>query len=380
MTISIREVHSKKELKQFIRFPFSLYKNCQEYVPPIINFELSTLLREKNPAFDHCDAKYWVAERDGEIVGRIAGIVHNQELKDKKMARFGWIDFIDDKKVSKSLIDTVCNWGQSKGANQLHGPLGFTDLDFEGSLISGFDQMATQGTIYNYPYYHTHYEELAFEKAIDWEEVRAFIPNEMPMRMARTASFVESRFGIHVKKFKRNKEMIKYAPDVFRVLNETYSQLYGYYPLTKNQIDYYVKLYFGFIRRDFVSLVLNKEENVVAMAISLPSLSKAFKKAKGSLFPLGFLHVLRDFRKNEHIDLFLIAVSPEYQKLGASAILFNDLMSNYIKKGVKYVSTGPMLEENQAVLNLWNEFGDQMDNVNIRRRCYVKEIKMIDQI
>jgi GNAT superfamily N-acetyltransferase len=375
MTISIQEVTTKKELKRFIKFPFSLYKDCSQYVTPIIDFELSTLLKEKNPAFDHCEAKYWIAKKDGQIVGRIAGIIHSQELKEEKLVRFGWIDFIDDKDVSSALLDEVIEWGKSKGASTIHGPLGFTDLDFEGSLISGFDQMATQATIYNYPYYHEHYDELGFEKAADWVELRGWVPREMPKRLSRTASIINSRFGLSAKKFRNSKEILQYAPDVFKVLNDAYKNLYGYYELTEKQINYYVDLYFGFIRKEFISIVVDENDNVVAIAISLPSLSKAFQKAKGHLYPFGFIPVLRDFKKNDHLDLFLIGVSPEHQKLGASVILFHDLFQTYIEKGVKYVSTGPMLEENQAVLSLWNEFGDNIESFDIKRRCYIKKMR-----
>jgi len=375
MSITIREVCTKRELKSFVKFPFTLYKGCPQYVKPIISFELNTLDKEKNPAFDHCKAKYWLADKDGEIVGRVAGIIHSQELKEKSLVRFGWIDFIDDKEVSQKLLSEVERWGRQYGAKEIHGPLGFTDLDFEGSLVSGFDQLATQATIYNYPYYHDHYEAHGLQKAADWVEIRGWIPQEVPKRMSRSASIIESRFGLKAVEFRSKRDISKYASKVFNILNKSYEDLYGYYPFTEKQIKYYKDQYFGLVRKEFVGVVVDEKDNAIAVAISLPSLSNAFNKANGKLFPYGFIHVLRDFRKNTHLDLFLIGVLPEYQKLGASMILFHHLLKTYIKKGVKYVSSGPMLEENNPVLSLWNEFRDNIDDSNIRRRCYIKTIR-----
>lgn len=372
--LSVELVTSKKELLAFIKFPMELYKGNAYYVPPIVAFEISTLSDKKNPAFDHCIASYWVVKKENKIVGRIAGIIHKKEQDDNGKARFGWIDFINDSDVVDLLFDTVEKWAKEQNANQLHGPLGFTDLDFEGALISGYDQMATQATIYNHPYYIDQYERLGFTKAVDWVEVRCFVPQEIPRKIARSASLAASRFGLQVKKFKRAKDTIKYAEGVFKVLNEAYHDLYGYYQLTDKQIKYYVDQYFGFIRKEYVSVVTNDKDEVVAVAISLPSLSKAFQKAKGSFLPFGFLHILKAFYSNKHLDLFLIGASPQYQKLGASAVIFNALLSTYIEKGVEYVSTGPMLATNRAVLNQWAEFSEHLDEVNIRRRCYIKSL------
>lgn len=374
MRIIIEEVLSSKDLKAFIRFPFKLYKGNPCYVPPIVDFEISTLSKKKNPAFDNADAKYFLAKRDGEIVGRIAGIVLNNEVSSKKLMRFGWIDFIDDRNVSLALFQAINKWGLSKGATDIHGPMGFTDLDFEGSLIAGFDKLATQATIYNAPYYHDHYEALGFKKACDWVELRGTVPKELPRKLTRVASIISSRFKLEVKKFKSSKEVLKYADSVFELLNESYNQLYGYQPLTEKQIKYYVDLYFGFIRIEFVTLIVNENDEVVAFAISLPSLSKAFQKAKGTLYPFGFIHILKAFRSNKHVDMFLIGVKPEYQKMGASPLIFHELLNTYIKKGVEYVSSGPMMEENNGVLNLWNDYQDNVDFSSIKRRCYIKKI------
>ncbi len=371
--ISINQVTTKAELKAFIKFPITLYKSNSYYVPPIIDFELSTLDSKKNPAFEHCLATYWIAKRGKQIVGRIAGIILKKELNEVKKARFGWIDFIDDHEVSSALFDTVSGWANSHGATQLHGPLGFTDLDFEGALIEGFDQLATQATIYNDPYYVDHYSEYGFEKAVDWVEYRGTVPDVIPQKLERIASLVKSRFKLTVLQFKKDNEIRKYAYEVIELLNRTYNHLYGYYPLSDAQIKYYVKLYFGFIRREYVNIITNEKGKIVAMAISMPSMSRSFQKAKGSLFPFGFVHVLKSFYSNKDLDLFLIAVDPEYQKLGTSAVIFHELFASYIKKGVKTISTGPMLEDNFGVQNLWTDYHGLI-SAKLRRRCFIKTL------
>lgn len=371
MSLTVQEVSSKKELKKFVKFPFKLYKGNDCYVPPLIDFELSTLLKDKNPAFDHCEAAYWVVKKEDEIVGRIASIIVNQELEEKALARFGWIDFIDDLAVSKLLLDTAMEWAQARGAKAIHGPMGFSDLDFEGALTDGYDELATQATIYNYPYYIDHYREWGMEPSANWVEVRGEVPNEVPRRIKRAASMVSNRFDLEVKKFKKAKEVLKYAPGVFNVLNKAYSHLYGYHPLTPKQIDYYIEQYFGFIKIEYVCIVVNKEDEVIGFALSLPSLSTAFQKAKGNLYPFGFIHVLKSFYFNKHVDMFLIGVLPEYQKMGANALIFDDLTSTYVKNGIKYVASGPMMEDNRGMLNSWNDYGST--HFNVKRSCFLKQ-------
>lgn len=370
MTLEIREVTSKKELKQFVKFPFGLYKGNPYYVPPLMDFELSTLLKDKNPAFDHADAKYWMAFRDGKIVGRIAGIILEPELKEKALARFGWIDFIDDLEVSALLLDTASQWAQSKGATGVHGPMGFTDLDFEGALVEGFDELATQATIYNHPYYADHFRNWGMDVAATWVELRGNAPIKNPEKVGRVVKVITERFKVKVKQFKNTKEILKYAPGVFEVLNEAYADLYGYIPLTPKQIDYYVQQYFGFIRKEFVCIIVNESDEVVGVALTLPSLSKAFQKAKGSLYPFGFIHVLRSFYFNDLADLFLIGVKPEYQKLGIHALIYDYLQKIYKKKGIKYMASGPMLADNKNVLNTWSQF--DLDIGKIKRSCFIK--------
>jgi len=350
-----------------------LYKDTPSYVPPLISFEVSTLDRKKNPAFEHADAAYWVVKKNGKILGRIAAIILHEELKEKQLGRFGWIDFIDDLEVSALLLQTASDWVKSKGGMTIHGPMGFTDLDFEGALIEGFEHTATQATIYNAPYYQKHYEHFGLEKSVDWLENRGNIPTEVPKKLLKVSSISKSRFKLKVVTFRNKKELLKYAEQVFELLNKSYQNLYGYYPLSPKQIEYYVKQYFDFVRLDLVSLVVNENDEVVSMAISMPSISEALKKAKGKLFPFGFIHILKAFKSNELMDLFLIGVDPAYQKLGAHAIIFEELLKNYIRLGVKSFATGPMLEENAGVQNLWADFNADI-TAKIRRRCFIKSI------
>lgn len=373
MTLSISEVKTRRELKNFIKFPMRLYAENKCYVPPLISFEMSTLDWEKNPAFEHSRAKYWLVKNDKEIVGRVAGIIIDRELEDTKSARFGWIDFVDNLEVSKLLLDTVTEWALANGAERLHGPLGFTDLDFMGALVEGFEFMATQASIYNEPYYIDHYEKHGLLKAVDWTEARGEVPQESSKRLDRMASLSKSRFGLKTKTFKNNKEILKYGPAAFRLINKTYSDLYGYYPLTEKQIAYFTDQYFGFIRKDFISMVVNKNDELIALAICIPSISKGLRKAKGHLFPFGFIYILRDYYANKDMDLFLIGVDQEYQKLGAPAIIFSDLINSFITKGVKRIATGPILEDNTQAQNLWLEFEHKKKGV-LRRRCYQKNI------
>ncbi len=371
--MKIEEVTNPKELTQFIKFPIKLFKDIEAYVPPLIDFELSTLKKDKNPAFEQAETKYWVVKQNNKIVGRIAGIILNEEIANNKLVRFGWIDFIDDKEVSSLLLNTVADWGKSKGATKIHGPLGFTDLDFEGALIDGFDQMATQATIYNPEYYQSHYEYFGLKKAVDWVEFRGRVPENIPDRLKRVASLTEQRSKLKIVQFKKSSELKKYAPDFFKLLNKLYKKLYGYHELTESQKKYYTEQYFGLIRKEFIIIVVDENDKVVGMAIAFPSISKALKKAQGSLFPFGFIHLLKDFYFAKDVDIFLIGVYPEYSSTGIVAYILNDLLEKGKKHGIERYATGPMLEENANVLNLLRQFEEDR-TAEIKRRCFIKSI------
>ncbi|MDP3721622.1 MAG: hypothetical protein Q8R09_04105, partial [Anaerolineaceae bacterium] len=317
MTVEIREVQNHRQLRDFIRFPLSLYKNNRYYVPSLYMDEMNTLRSDKNPAFAEAQARYFLAYRDGKIVGRVAGIlVPKHELKwgDKYM-RFGWLDFIDDPEVSTALISEVEKWAQELSMNGLHGPLGFTDLDREGMLIDGFDEVATLATLYNYPYYQQHIEALGYTKDVDWLEYEIILSGEHMGQIRRTADLVAKKYNLHL--LKGNKRtLLKYAPQLFDVLDEAYRNLYGTVPLSKAQVQGYINSYFGFAIPEFIPIILDANDKVVAFGITFPSFSEALQKSKGDLLPFGFIHFLRAMKKNKIADLYLVGVRDEYRGKG----------------------------------------------------------------
>ncbi len=278
MSIVIKKVSDKATLKEFVYFNVNLYKGCEQYVPPLIYDELITLNKEKNPAFDHCEAEYFLAYKNGEIAGRIAAIINHKanEKWKQKHARFGFVDFIDDIEVSSKLFGTAESWAQHKGMTHIHGPLGFTDLDREGLLVDGFDRISTMLTSYSYPYYKEHLERMGYEKDEDWHEFLIQIPKQIPERFERVGQIVQKRFGLIVKHFRDKKDVAPYAPEVFRLLNRAYKDLYGFVELTDKQIDYYVNMYIPMLRLEFFTVVLRQEDHkLVGFGIGLPSMAVA---------------------------------------------------------------------------------------------------------
>ncbi|MFA5805532.1 MAG: GNAT family N-acetyltransferase [Melioribacteraceae bacterium] len=375
MSIILKEVSTRSELKQFIQFQFSLYKDNKYWVPPLIFDELKTLRKDKNPAFDFCEAKYWLAYKDEKIVGRIAGIINHKynEKWNQKSARFGWIDFIDDEQVLQKLIEHVINWAKEKGMNKIHGPLGFTDLDGEGMLIEGFDELSTFGSIYNHPYYKKHIEKLGFEKDADWIEFTVnFDPTVAgPEKVSRIANAVAERNHLRILRVKKAKEMLPYAREIFYLINEAYKNLFGFVELTDKQIDMYVKAYFGFIKPDYVPIILDTNNKVAAFGITMPSLSIAVQKSKGKLFPFGFIHILKAMKNNPNVDLYLTAVRPELQNKGVNAMLINEMHNVFVRNNIQKVETNRELEENSKIQAQWRFFENRLHK---RRRCYKKSI------
>ncbi len=371
MGVDIVPVRSHSDLKKFVLFPFKLFEKSENWVPPIIKDELNTFNPAINPAFENCESEQFLAYKGDQIVGRIACIVDSNESHERSLARFGWIDFIDDNEVSEALINTAQNWTQERNLKGIHGPLGFTDMDFEGMLVEGFEYPATIATIYNFPYYPTHLERLGFKKSVDWIEGRGNVPSEPSKKLIRTAQLVESRFGLKSLKFKTRRQAAKRGREMFHVLNRSYENLYGFHPLTEKQIEFYIKQYLGFVIPDLMSMVVNKEDELVAFAVTMPSLTRAFQKAKGRLFPFGFLHILRAIKKETSADLYLIGVLPEYQKMGATAIIFRDIMQAYNRRGITRAMTNQVLEQNAHLLTQFNDYQEE-GSVYKRRRCYIK--------
>ncbi len=373
MSVEIKKVTSRKELKQFIRFNYEFYKNNPYAVPDLYDDMLRTFSPGKNAAFDFCEADYFLALREGRIVGRVAAIINrraNAAWK-KRQVRFGWIDFIDDIEVSRALIDTVKQWGRERGMDTIEGPLGFTDLDAEGMLIEGFDQLSTMATTYNYPYYPRHMEQLGLVKAVDWVEMKIYVPDEIPEKHLRIADIIRRKYGLHVRKLsgKRGLRRSGLVHDIFRLVNQAYAPLFGFSEMTERQIDQYVGTYLPVLDLRMVTIVENAEGELVAVGISMPSLSHALQRARGRLLPFGWFHLLRalSWRRPEALDLLLVAVRPDYQNKGVNALLFTDLIPVYQKLGFKYAESNPELEMNEKVQNQWQYFHTEQHK---RRRCF----------
>jgi hypothetical protein len=375
LDIFVKGVKGKKDLKAFVKFPFGLYRNCRQWVPPLFFDELNVLNPEKNPASEYCESKLWLAYKDGKIAGRIAGIINHKYIEkwNKKAVRFGWIDFIDDEEVSKALIDTVIKWASEKDIDCIHGPLGFTDLDYEGMLIQGFNEVGTMATIYNYEYYPRHLEKFGFEKEADWLEFEITVPDKIPEKADRIASIVKERTGIRVLDAGKSKDFLPYGKQVFELINNSYKDLFGFVPLSEKQIEKYIKQYFGFIVPDFVKLLLDKENNVAGFVIGMPSLTKALVKAKGRLFPFGIFHLLKAIKfKNKYVDLYLGAIRPDLQGKGADALLMTEFTRSCIKNKIISAESNIELETNVQVQGHWKYFNSRQHK---RRRCYIKKIR-----
>ena len=331
MSVEIREVTTKQELKKFVKFSIDLYKGNPYYVPCLIEEEMMTLDKEKNPAFEVCDAILFLAYKDGKIAGRIAGIINrgSNAAWEEKRARFGFVDFIDDAEVVDALFNAVIQWAKAKGMNELHGPMGFTDMDHEGMLVEGFDQLGTMATIYNYPYYPKHMERIGFEKDQDWHEFKIFVPREgIPEKHQRIGEIVRKKYGLSIRKFKNKEEIMPYAHKIFHTLNAAFEPLYGFSALTEKQIDYYINMYIPMLRYELVTVIT------------------------------------RD-------DLYLTGVLPEYQSKGVNALLFNDLIPVYNRLGVVYAESNPELETNNAVQAQWSYFKREHHKT---RRAFIKRI------
>ena len=373
MGIEIKEVLDKAALKQFIKFPYKLYKGNKYWVPPLFFDEMNTLSKDKNPAFEFCEAKYWLAFKDGKIAGRIAAILNQKYIEkwNDKYLRFGWIDFIDDERVTNALFETLESWARSKGMTAIHGPLGFTDMDNEGTLIEGFEELGTLATIYNFPYYPKHIERCGYEKDADWIEFAVKPPPIVPEIIEKIAERAKVKNNLTVLKINKAKELLPYANEIFEVINNAYKDLYGFVQLSEKQIAMYVKQYFGFIRPEFVPVVLDSNGKVAAFGITMPSLSKALQKARGRLFPLGFIYILQAIRKNDRADLYLVAVRPDLQDKGVNAILMHEMNKTFLKAKITEVETNPELESNLKVQAQWKLMEKRQHK---RRRCYIKHL------
>ena len=380
--IEIKKVESKKDLKTFIDFHYDLYEGNEYDVPNLFSDDMNTLSKDKNAAFEFCEAEYYLAYKDGKLAGRVAAIINHKANNKwgKKSVRFGWIDFIDDREVSKALLDAVEKYGREKGMEDVVGPLGFTDMDPEGMLVWGFDQLGTMPTIYNYAYYPEHIEALeGFEVDNKYVEFKIMVPDEVPEKYAKIAMMIEKRYNLHVRKLTK-KEVFQggMGQKIFDLINDTYKDLYGYSELSQKQIDQLIKSYLGFLDFSLITCIedwTDGEHKLIGVGITMPSLAHALRKCRrGRLLPFGWFHVLRAIKmhKTNIVDLLLIGILPEYRAKGANALLFADLIPWYQKYGIEWGETQVELETNAGVQGQWGALTPVMHK---RRKCYKKIIK-----
>ena len=374
MIAKIKEVNTRKELKAFVHFPNALYKNNPVYVPQIESMDLDTLTPEKNHAFEVCESKYWLAyDEKGTVVGRVAGIINRKynEKAGRKICRFGWIDFIDDRNVSKALIDTIERYAKEKGMDTINGPMGFLEFDPAGVLVEGFDKLPTPYGKYNAPYYEKHLTELGYAKDADYVEYLIKVPEVIPDRYERMAQLVSVKNGLHQAEFHNRAELHPYLDGLFRCLNSAYAALHGFSDLSEGQCEDLKKQFLTNINVDYVSIVLDADEQVVGFGVALPSLAKAMQKAKGSLFPFGWLHMLKALKHNDTIDLLLIAIDEKYKNKGVNAMIFHKFAQGITKNGIKFIESTRELEDNTSVQNLWRYLEHDLIK---RARTYIKQI------
>lgn len=376
--ITIKQISlTKKALTEFVHFGIDHYKGNDCYVPPLVMDDVNTLNPASNPAFDFCESACWIAYRDGKPVGRICGIINKtvNERTGKKDARFGFVEFIDDNEVVDQLFNTVENWARAKGMTAIVGPLGFSDMDYEGMLIEGFDRLSTMATIYNYPYYPVHMERMGYAKDADWVEFLINVPDSVPEKMTRVCNIVRTRFGLKTAQLTSRKKLKEqYGQKLFDVINEAYDQLYGYSPLTPKQIEHYIKMYLDIISLDSVCVIVDANDELVGIGIAMPSLSRALQKSRGRLFPFGWIPLIKALRgkgATDIVDLLLVAIKPEYQGKGVNALLFEHLIPRFNAMGFKLAETNPELEHNDNVQKQWEYFSYEQHK---RRRSFRKSL------
>ncbi len=364
--IIIKQVVTQNDLIKFIKFPMELYKNNPNFVPPLISDEKNIWNKEENPALLYSVAKQFLAYKNDKIVGRIAVMINNKEAAELgvRKVRFGWIDFIDDKEVSKALINEAIKFAKDNQIEKIEGPMGFTNLDKAGMLIFGFDKLATMIGIYNFDYYPEHLEKLGLVKEKEWVEFELQFPDVLPEKVEKFSSLIAQKYKLRTLKFNNKKEILPYVEPMFKLLDETYKSLSTYTPISDEQIKSYKEKYFSFIDKDYITCIADENDQLVAFAITMPSYSKALQKANGKLFPFAWWHFLQAGKKNDRANFYLIGIHPEYQRRGVTSMIFKAIQMNLKDKGIKFLETNPELEENKNVQVLWQDYNP----VNHKRR------------
>lgn len=371
--VTLKEATTKGELKQFVKFPFSLYKGNPYWVPPIINDELESFDKDKNPAFKNSDAWFFLAYKENKLVGRVVAIINWLEVNDQKLMkiRFGWFDFIDDHEISEALLLKVAEIGKEHQLEFMEGPVGFSNLDKVGVLVEGFDHIGTMITWYNHKYYQQHYERMGLVKEKEYMENKFPAGNADPALFTKLNDLIKRRYGLKEINFTKTSEVLPMADQMFDLFNETYSKLSSFVPITEVQKAYFKKKYISFINPEYIKFIVDKEEKLIAFAIVMPSFSKALQKAKGKLFPFGIFHLLKAKKQSKDVIFYLIGIHPEYQNKGVTAIIFNEYYKTFQKKKIEMCYRTPELEENVAIRQMWKHFDPVIYK---RRRTYRKDL------
>lgn len=364
--ILVKKVSEKRDLMLFIKFPFELYRENPYFVPPLIDDEKNIWDPRKNPALSYSDYELFLAYKGKRIVGRIAVMINHKEKEELgiRKVRFGWLDFIDDEKVSKALVQQAIDYAKAHKVSKIEGPMGFTNLDKAGMLIMGFDRLATMIGIYNYEYYPRHLEKLGLKKEKEWVEFEIKFPDTLPDKVEKFSKIIAEKYQLKVLNFQKKSDVLPLVEPMFRLLDETYKPLSTYTPITSQQVQTYKEKYFGFIDKDYIVCIEDASHNLVAFAITMPSYSKALQKANGRLFPFGWYHFLNAGKKNDRANFYLIGIHPDYQRRGVTSIIFNEIYKTFKRKGVRFLETNPELEENKNIQLLWQDYHP----VNHKRR------------
>ena len=374
--ISIVKVDSAQLEKEFVLFPFKLYKGCEYWVPPIISEELDSMNKVKNPVFKNAEAEFYLAKKNGITVGRIAAIVNWVEIEEQKKnkLRFGWYDTIDDVDVSKKLLEQVIDFGKKRKLDFIDGPVGFSNMDKAGLLIEGYEELNTMITWYHYPYQKKHLQQLGFSKLAEWVEykIKIFSAEDAPEKVKKFSKIIQKRYELKVVNFKSKKEIIPYVDKMFELLNVTYSNLQTFVTIKQYQIDFYKEKFIKYIHPDFIKCCVDKEGSLIAFLITMPSFSRALKKINGKMGILSYFHLFKAQYFNDRVSLYLIGVDPKYQSKGVTAVIFNELQQTFNKKGIKEVETNPELVENKAIQAFWKNY---QSTLHKRRATFTKKIK-----
>lgn len=371
--IEVRKAISKKNLKNFVKFPFSLYKDNKFWVPPIINDELESFDPTKNPAFQNAEAHFYLAYQNNEIVGRIAAIINWEEVnkQQKKKVRFGWFDVIDDIEVTKLLLEKVYELGLKNNLEYAEGPMGFSNLDKVGVLTYGFDEIGTMITWYNYPYYAQHFDQLGFATEKEYLENKFPFENVKLEFFDKAQALIQRRYELRPLNFKKTSEVMPFVDKMFDLFNTSYANLSSFVAISDVQKEYFKKKYISFINPEYIKFVIDKNDSLVAFAIVMPSFSEALQKAKGKLFPFGFWHLLQARKNSKDVVFYLIGVHPDYQNKGVHAILFKEMHTTFTEKGIQNCIRTPELADNQAIHLLWKNFNPV---IHCRRKTFKKDL------